>query len=134
MNAVRRDEPEVAAVSTRRRAERSSKRPTEGLRRSVPSSNRDFHHSEPLPEVPCAALEEEPATERSRRLPERGADKPLEVEAAQVDARGQLSTGSRLIEAADKNVNEGPEPIVPDCRRHEWIIPRAASARMIGIA
>src|SRR5207244_10214774 len=32
MNAVGRDEPEFAAVPTRRRAERSGKRPTEGCR------------------------------------------------------------------------------------------------------
>src|SRR2546430_14364580 len=129
VDAVRRGQPKAAVVRARRDGVRTLERTCERLRRAVAGGECDLGHRAATQLVGCA-LQQEPPPERGRRLSQRGADEPVEVEAAQEAAPCELLAARPITDAVEDDVDERPEPIA----RHGEIMRRSRWTRLIAFA
>src|SRR2546428_7551317 len=98
VDAVWRRQPEVAVVRARRDGVGTLERARERLRRAVPRGECDLGHRATT-QLVGRALQQEPPPERDRRLTQRRADEPVEVEAAQEAAPRELLAARPIVDA-----------------------------------
>jgi len=110
-------------------------RVSEGLERAVAGPDRDLRHRcIGGGKLVCSSLEQEPTSEERGRLADRLTHQPVEVLPREVRALRQVRPSRPVVDALDDDVDETPETVASELRRHVRIMRSRLRLRLIAFA